>query len=46
MLDATAVRSMDVEQSIEEETLDLFFCGTTTSQKFLAIPNICFDEGL
>lgn len=22
---------MDVEQSIEEEMLDLFFCGTTTS---------------
>ncbi|XP_047046702.1 uncharacterized protein LOC124651700 [Lolium rigidum] len=37
---------MDVEQSIEEEMLDLFFCGTTSSKKFLAITNICFDEGL
>lgn len=35
-----------VKQSIEEEMPDLFFCGTTTSKKFLAIPNICFDEDL
>ena len=37
---------MDVSQSIEEEMPDFLFCGTTTSKKFLAFPNICFDEGL
>ncbi|KAE8794442.1 hypothetical protein D1007_30746 [Hordeum vulgare] len=35
---------MDVSQSIEEEMPDFFFCGMTTSKKFLAFPNICFDE--
>jgi hypothetical protein len=45
MLDAMAVPSMDVSQSIEEEMLDFLFCGPTTSKKFLAFPNICFDEG-
>jgi hypothetical protein len=45
MLDAMAVPSMDVSQSIEEEMPDFLFCGTTTSNKFLAFPNICFDEG-
>ncbi|XP_048558787.1 uncharacterized protein LOC125539379 isoform X2 [Triticum urartu] len=45
-LDAMAVPSMDVSQSIEEEMPDFFFCGTTTSKKFLAFPNICFDEDL
>lgn len=44
-LDTMAVPSMDVSQSIEEEMPDFLFCGTTTSKKFLAFPNICFDEG-
>jgi hypothetical protein len=44
-LDAMAVPSMDVSQSIEEEMPDFLFCGPTTSKKFLAFPNICFDEG-
>ncbi|XP_044948651.1 uncharacterized protein LOC123398217 [Hordeum vulgare subsp. vulgare] len=36
--------SMDVSQSIEEDMPDFFFRETTTSKKFLAFPNICFDE--
>jgi hypothetical protein len=45
MLNAMAVPSMDVRISIEEEMPDLFFCGMTTFEKILAIPNTFFGEG-
>jgi hypothetical protein len=45
MLDAMAVPSMVVRQSIDQEVPDLFFSGMTTSEKILAIPNTLFGEG-
>jgi hypothetical protein len=45
MLDAMAVPSMVVGQSIEQEMPDLFFSGMTTSEKILAIPKTFFGEG-
>ena len=44
-LDAMAVPSMDVRQSIEQEMQDLFYYGMTTSKKVLANPKTYFGEG-